>query len=943
MTRISFIIQSHHRVMDACANDSEGTMGEQEKDKETGAATLYNYKGKRNEERKGIQQQLNDQDQHNSERSFSSFPSHSFRDPGFLLLALESPSRSPLKKNVKLFNGALGISPLGGYNAERSSGKYHRDNLQSSSGALGQKLPSPFFTNRQESSILTERRSPVATAASNQSFLFSDFDGENFSDDEECPAVPFRDMVTRTSASSAVCVGLTKFDEQDRNKTKQIGTSSTVATVAKTKKLEIGQRFRYPLAPPDISTQATGRNGRKTSSKRKTLKKLHRRNSRSKERIQLYLSRAEHRRINLDNRDSEHLVRSEDSNDGLLSDHSSSSSHHSPSSSKSARSKNSNDGLLSYSSSDRSRKRPRRQRHQRHTYSGDSSDGDFANEYRIREARRSRRSRKDDSLVQVTVCDNNTDSPKMMHSLGLEMDPIDLADPTNINSVKDDIWFHDDQDTPGVFNGWFDRDTAAITNKPTTSFRKSFYKNRRNAMWMVAVGVVMMFLVITISLATSKKPGTALSPDEAIAKPSAIGPVFPIPELSKKEVVDNEGEFGEQLTQRYMHLGFMDQHNELYSSLLHGATPAGMALTWVAGSKAYATYTQQDRFQRFALATFYYATYQQEHSFLENSSLIAPADFEEGDEPKLVAPGWSSANKWMSKENVCIWEGVSCTENGQVTGILLPNHYLTGKLPTELVLLKDHLETLDLSGNLIHMNADEGDFDVFSHLTELHTLLMNDNYILSTSGLPAAMGKMRSLRRVNLSYNLLQGQIDGSIFGLTQLQQLSHLEVESNYLSGELPSELGRLPSLIYLYIRRNLLDMRLSDLLVPGAYRNIFAMWLDNNKFSGTIPSEVGALSGLASFSISNSTLTGKIPTELGKLTDLRRLWLYGNQLTGRIPSQLGNLDKLEVLEIFDTKLMGYMPRTVCKAVESSSYQYATLSADCSLIKCDGCCTRCY
>lgn len=121
--------------------------------------------------------------------------------------------------------------------------------------------------------------------------------------------------------------------------------------------------------------------------------------------------------------------------------------------------------------------------------------------------------------------------------------------------------------------------------------------------------------------------------------------------------------------------------------------------------------------------------------------------------------------------------------------------------------------------------------------------------------------------------------------------------------------------------------------------------MWLDSNDVTGTIPTDIGLLTELASVSMTNATLTGPIPTEMGNLANLRRLWLYNNRLTGEIPSVLTKLTDLEVLELHNNNLEGPMPEGVCSTIESSPYEFKSLTSDCiNEVSCDqACCTQCY
>ena len=92
------------------------------------------------------------------------------------------------------------------------------------------------------------------------------------------------------------------------------------------------------------------------------------------------------------------------------------------------------------------------------------------------------------------------------------------------------------------------------------------------------------------------------------------------------------------------------------------------------------------------------------------------------------------------------------------------------------------------------------------------------------------------------------------------------------------------------------------------------------DNHLTGTLPSELGDLTGLSTLEITCVTdtsrenyslcntlpitdglltmgLDGSIPDELGKLTNLRTLYLQGNRLTGSIPNELGDLTALRTL----------------------------------------------
>ena len=61
------------------------------------------------------------------------------------------------------------------------------------------------------------------------------------------------------------------------------------------------------------------------------------------------------------------------------------------------------------------------------------------------------------------------------------------------------------------------------------------------------------------------------------------------------------------------------------------------------------------------------------------------------------------------------------------------------------------------------------------------------------------------------------------------------------------------------------------------------------NGILSGTIPTQLGALTALINLRFRNNGLSGSLPTQLGALTALQDLVLAKNELSGSLPTQLG------------------------------------------------------
>jgi len=396
-----------------------------------------------------------------------------------------------------------------------------------------------------------------------------------------------------------------------------------------------------------------------------------------------------------------------------------------------------------------------------------------------------------------------------------------------------------------------------------------------------------------------------------------VGVQLPGPDLNDAATATNREIFSSVLMTRYNAKG-MD-----WSPVSEPESFQARALEFISGSVLFSELSESQNVERYAAIVFYLSTFRQPHLL------------------NAVAEAWTRSDGWSSNQNLCSWEGVQCDANDKVVSLILSDNKLSGTVPVELGLFDDFAK-LDFSSNVIYM--DNTNHMVWNHLPNLQELVMDDNYVLSETGIPSEFGSLTSIEKISLSFNLLQGTFDTAVF--SSMPTLIHFEAESNYIRGALPESLLQMPNLTYLYVRRNSLAMPLTEILVPGYLPSLFALWLDGNDITGDIPAEIGQFTALASLSVTEAGLTGPLPAEMGLLTDLQRLWLYNNDLTGPISAEISqSWTKLEVFEVYGNQFVGIMPSTICTAVQTSEYAFATLTADCQEIQCelDTCCTRCY
>ena len=178
------------------------------------------------------------------------------------------------------------------------------------------------------------------------------------------------------------------------------------------------------------------------------------------------------------------------------------------------------------------------------------------------------------------------------------------------------------------------------------------------------------------------------------------------------------------------------------------------------------------------------------------------------------------------------------------------------------------------------------------------------------------------------SYTLIDGGLTNANFA--GLNKLNWALMDGNAYNSSVPTVLGTLPELEYLYLSDSFIS---GDLSYMQGMPKIIENWIDVNPgLGGTIPTFIGALGTLQSLSVTEANLSGPIPSELGNLSNIVQLWLYGNNLSGTIPSQLALPPTLRLLQLEGNALIGTMPAEICQKRQFPS-TLDTLGADCAEI----------
>ncbi|XP_028115161.1 receptor-like protein 9DC3 isoform X1 [Camellia sinensis] len=223
----------------------------------------------------------------------------------------------------------------------------------------------------------------------------------------------------------------------------------------------------------------------------------------------------------------------------------------------------------------------------------------------------------------------------------------------------------------------------------------------------------------------------------------------------------------------------------------------------------------------------------------------------------------------------------------------LSNNKIHGQIP-KWVGQASFLQTLDLSNSKIHGQIPKW----VGQASFLQTLDLSHNKIHGQ--IPKWVGQASFLQTLNLSHNKIHGQIPKWVGQAPYLLDLSH-----NYLQGPVP-----VPtlSMSYFLISHNKLT---GD--IPSSICNLSSLVLldfSHNKLSGVIPQCLGNSSNVLSvLDLQMNDFHGTIPTTFEKSNHLRNLNLNGNHLEGQVPRSLANCKHMEVLDLGNNKLNDTFP----------------------------------
>ncbi|XP_021832232.1 LRR receptor-like serine/threonine-protein kinase GSO1 [Prunus avium] len=235
----------------------------------------------------------------------------------------------------------------------------------------------------------------------------------------------------------------------------------------------------------------------------------------------------------------------------------------------------------------------------------------------------------------------------------------------------------------------------------------------------------------------------------------------------------------------------------------------------------------------------------------------------------------------------------------QIETLKLRSNRFVGQLPSSLKNCTS-LRVVDVGDNKLSGPIPEW---LGVSLKNLVILMLWSNHF--NGSLPSQLCHLIRIQNLDFSMNNISGSIPPCLNNLTALSQKVH-------------SSLTSVHTFPFIYVKKKRYYLYEDDatFIWKGRmqmYKSILGFVkridLSSNRLTGEIPSEITHLVELVSLNLSGNQLTGQITPEIGNLQSLDALDLSRNQIEGRIPTSLSRIDRLSFLDLSFNNLFGEIP----------------------------------
>ncbi|KAL3731318.1 hypothetical protein ACJRO7_028229 [Eucalyptus globulus] len=265
-----------------------------------------------------------------------------------------------------------------------------------------------------------------------------------------------------------------------------------------------------------------------------------------------------------------------------------------------------------------------------------------------------------------------------------------------------------------------------------------------------------------------------------------------------------------------------------------------------------------------------------------------------------------------------------------ISYLCMANARISDELPNWLSDILLNVEYIDLTNNTLKGPISRMDLN---KMPLLGLLGLADNNL--SGSIPNSLWAMENLYLLDLARNQLSGTIpslspisrmdgnkmprliyfylqDNNLSGsipnsLCAMENLAHLDLSKNQLSGTLPLCLKKLKALEMIALGDNRLRGQITNFFCH--FKQLAVLNLHKNGFDEVLPQCLSNLTELVLLDLSDNDFTGEIPPFGRRFQSLAIINLENNSLTGGIPTQLCQLDSLRFLSLARNNISGSIP----------------------------------
>ncbi|KAI8016074.1 MDIS1-interacting receptor like kinase 2, partial [Camellia lanceoleosa] len=176
-----------------------------------------------------------------------------------------------------------------------------------------------------------------------------------------------------------------------------------------------------------------------------------------------------------------------------------------------------------------------------------------------------------------------------------------------------------------------------------------------------------------------------------------------------------------------------------------------------------------------------------------------------------------------------------------------------------------------------------------------------------SGSIPSELGKLISLVDLRFFENKFTSSISPKLDNLTHLQIF---DIAINNLTGHLPQSICLSGSLVRLIAPNNNLTGDITKSLRNCSY--LHRVRLEQNQFTGDISEVFGVLPNLLYIDLSFNNFYGELSQKWGQCLNLTSLKFSNNKISGNIPPELGGATQLRVLDLYSNHLVGEIPKNL-------------------------------